>query len=774
MKTTQKALSILLAVLLVFTCISTAWAAEVSSQLESAVESSVESTPPEESNPSSEPESGPESETPEPSVTPEATPSQEPTTAPAPVSDPYVEHFEIIDAEFGGEYVMVAPEAEDITQEFSRSHQALDIAAPAGSPVLAADEGTVTTVQVWDGSKSTEGSQSYGHMVQVKHPDGNSTLYAHLSEINVKQGQTVQRGQQIGRVGSTGNADGAHLHFEVLTSKGKVDPYPYLTGIELYARDPISKVESDLGGGSHYLTGYGVTRQAIVDELSAHEHDSYYLGTRYAGGDVQSPNGDTSYNGSAGMNCGGFVGYVLRKVGLDSSRAIELIKGTGDANYFGSGKPYDILAGASNYYQLAKAAGLTCYVYNTKAEMLADGKLEKGDIILMYWSQSPFNDGVDNHIGFYWGESDGEDILWHSSTEPGSGNQISAIVPKAANCIYIVIKIEPSDYNVTLTKTSADAECVAGNGNYSLAGATYNVYKGSSATGTPVATFTTDANGHAELSKPLGNGNYCVKETKAPKGYALDPKVYTFTINGADASLNVQDDPSRIQLTVQKLDATSGQPVPAGDASLAGAVYEVTYTKNGQTVTEQGTTNASGVVRFSHIPLGTVTVQEITPPPGYKLDSTIHTYTVTGDKTTTAVYDLTPTDISDEVYKGRISLEKLAEMLNAADVPETGAVFEVYLKSAGSFAAAKTTERDMAVTEQVKRGGIAIEKRDLESGLLTPLGGASLDGTAFEITNLSKNPVKVGEGEFVPGEVVLTLVIENGKAQSEPDALPYH
>lgn len=289
MKTTQKALSILLAVLLVFTCISTAWAAEVSSQLESAVESSVESTPPEESNPSSEPESGPESETPEPSVTPEATPSQEPTTAPAPVSDPYVEHFEIIDAEFGGEYVMVAPEAEDITQEFSRSHQALDIAAPAGSPVLAADEGTVTTVQVWDGSKSTEGSQSYGHMVQVKHPDGNSTLYAHLSEINVKQGQTVQRGQQIGRVGSTGNADGAHLHFEVLTSKGKVDPYPYLTGIELYARDPISKVESDLGGGSHYLTGYGVTRQAIVDELSAHEHDSYYLGTRYAGGDVQSP-----------------------------------------------------------------------------------------------------------------------------------------------------------------------------------------------------------------------------------------------------------------------------------------------------------------------------------------------------------------------------------------------------------------------------------------------------------------------------------------------------
>ena len=58
----------------------------------------------------------------------------------------------------------------------------------------------------------------------------------------------------------------------------------------LYARDPLSKVQSDLGSGTNYLTSYGVTRKAIVDELSAHEHDSYYLGTQYAGGDVQSPN----------------------------------------------------------------------------------------------------------------------------------------------------------------------------------------------------------------------------------------------------------------------------------------------------------------------------------------------------------------------------------------------------------------------------------------------------------------------------------------------------
>ena len=57
----------------------------------------------------------------------------------------------------------------------------------------------------------------------------------------------------------------------------------------LRARDPISKVQADLGNGTNYLTNYGVTRKAIVDELEAHEHDSYYLGTPYAGGDVQSP-----------------------------------------------------------------------------------------------------------------------------------------------------------------------------------------------------------------------------------------------------------------------------------------------------------------------------------------------------------------------------------------------------------------------------------------------------------------------------------------------------
>ncbi len=120
-----------------------------------------------------------------------------------------------------------------------------------------------------------------------------------------------------------------------------------------------------------------------------------------------------------------------------------------------------------------------------------------------------------------------------------NGNQISAITPKAADSIYILIKIEPMGYNVTLNKTSADASYTRGNNSYSLAGATYGVYTTSDASGTPIATFTTDENGHAQLAKPLGNGTFTVKETKAPKGYKID---------GSDTNVEVQDDPGRVRL----------------------------------------------------------------------------------------------------------------------------------------------------------------------------------------------------------------------------------
>jgi len=96
-----------------------------------------------------------------------------------------------------------------------RLHGGIDIGAPRGTNVVAADSGTVIT--------STSGG-SYGNYVVISHGNGITTLYAHLSSRSVKVGDTVSKGQVVGQVGSTGNATGAHLHFEVSVNGSRVDP----------------------------------------------------------------------------------------------------------------------------------------------------------------------------------------------------------------------------------------------------------------------------------------------------------------------------------------------------------------------------------------------------------------------------------------------------------------------------------------------------------------------------------------------------------------------
>jgi murein DD-endopeptidase MepM/ murein hydrolase activator NlpD len=100
------------------------------------------------------------------------------------------------------------------------AHPAIDIGASTGTPVAAADEGTVITAG-WS-------SVGYGNMIVIRHPDGFVTLYAHLSSINVSYGDYVARGQRIGAVGSTGRSTGPHLHFEVSTGGRTYNPLIYL------------------------------------------------------------------------------------------------------------------------------------------------------------------------------------------------------------------------------------------------------------------------------------------------------------------------------------------------------------------------------------------------------------------------------------------------------------------------------------------------------------------------------------------------------------------
>ena len=100
-----------------------------------------------------------------------------------------------------------------------RFHSGIDIAADYGTPVVATAPGKV----IYTGYR-----RGYGYMVVIYHGYGYSTVYAHMSAIDVKEGELVDRGRIIGFVGSTGRATGPHLHYEVLKYGVRQNPMIYL------------------------------------------------------------------------------------------------------------------------------------------------------------------------------------------------------------------------------------------------------------------------------------------------------------------------------------------------------------------------------------------------------------------------------------------------------------------------------------------------------------------------------------------------------------------
>lgn len=115
----------------------------------------------------------------------------------------------------------VWPASGRVTQQYSFYHKAIDVANSAGGPILAADSGTVI-VAGWPDSSG------YGNRVVIDHGNGFVTLYAHMSVIQVSVGQTVNRGDVLGQMGSTGRSTGTHLHFEIRKGGGLLNPLSYL------------------------------------------------------------------------------------------------------------------------------------------------------------------------------------------------------------------------------------------------------------------------------------------------------------------------------------------------------------------------------------------------------------------------------------------------------------------------------------------------------------------------------------------------------------------
>jgi LPXTG-motif cell wall-anchored protein len=270
---------------------------------------------------------------------------------------------------------------------------------------------------------------------------------------------------------------------------------------------------------------------------------------------------------------------------------------------------------------------------------------------------------------------------------------------------------------ITVQKTNSNPVM----GNYSLAGAEFTV---KNANGTVVDTIVTGTDGKGQ-SKALPLGTYTVKETKAPWGFVVDKNTYTRTLTGSLGTaavvyapdVTVPEKPQVGQVKITKQDAETAA-IAQGDATLSGAVFDL-LDKDGKQVERLYCGNNVSVTT-KEIPLGSYTVKEVVPPKGYTLSQKDYPVKIdyAGQE---APVNLISTDVKNTVIKGRIQLVKHSDDPDPnvdpanpqVEEPLAGIVFQVYLKSAGSYENAKPTERDLLTTDE---NGYAISK-DLPYGV---------------------------------------------------------
>lgn len=119
-----------------------------------------------------------------------------------------------------GTFIWPAPQHRLSGYDYSMVHRGIDIAGNTGEATFATDAGVIVYAG-WN-------NYGYGNMIMIDHGNGFQSLYAHLSAYNVGCGQSVGQGEVIGAIGSTGNSSGSHLHFEILSGSGKINPWDVL------------------------------------------------------------------------------------------------------------------------------------------------------------------------------------------------------------------------------------------------------------------------------------------------------------------------------------------------------------------------------------------------------------------------------------------------------------------------------------------------------------------------------------------------------------------
>ena len=324
--------------------------------------------------------------------------------------------------------------------------------------------------------------------------------------------------------------------------------------------------------------------------------------------------------------------------------------------------------------------------------------------------------------------------------------------------------------NAKVKKTTANEIVTNGNAMYSIVGATFGIFLDQNCSN-QIGTLTTNENGDTNEVEVTA-GTVYIKELSAPKGYKLDTTVRSLKVEaGKTAVLNVSDVPKVTETLVDlfKIDMETGKATAQGNAALSGAefiwhYYDGFYTKDNlpekatrtwvtKTVAEKSSdgsihyvTKLSDAYKVSGdafyiqneksvLPLGTLTVEETKAPDGYLLDGA---YMQAGDST--------------EQIKG----------MYLTQITEDGEL------------AVLSGSNQYSVSDQVIRGGVKIQKRDLETKDTKAQGSATLKDAAFAIISLNENPVLVEGKLYKKNETVKTIQTGiDGVATTSADLLPY-
>ena len=256
--------------------------------------------------------------------------------------------------------------------------------------------------------------------------------------------------------------------------------------------------------------------------------------------------------------------------------------------------------------------------------------------------------------------------------------------------------------DLTVTKTSEDGL---------NEGVKFRLF-GTSLSGLAVDEYAvTDSSGKAYFRDVLIGTGYTLEEVDTAIRYVV-PENQTAAVEwNAVTEKSFTNILKKWNVTVTKSDAETG--LPQGDASLAGAVYGI---YKGEQLVDTYTTDASGQFTTKYYVCGDDwSVREITPSEGYLLDEAAH-HIGAEAKNYTVEYNSTVNDVTEQVIKGNIALIKHTDNGETQlETPEVGAEFEVFLKSAGNYAAAKETERDYLICDE---NGFA-QTKDLPYGIYT-------------------------------------------------------